>query len=163
MRIIPLTKGHVAPVDDEDYDELSRFNWQVDEWGYAVRYQGLPGGKQTTIRMHRQILNAPRGVEIDHVNRDTLDNRRENLRVATRRQNMANTSKGPRNTSGFKGVSSDRARGTFRATIKGPEKSVFLGRFTTAVAAAKAYDVAALKMFGEFARTNFGHGKRRPA
>jgi hypothetical protein len=76
---------------------------------------------------------------------------------------MANTGRGPRNTGGFKGVSADRVRGTFRATIKGPEKSVFLGRFVTAEAAARAYDDAAMKMFGEFARTNFGHGKRRPA
>src|SRR5688572_4947824 len=104
MKEIPLTQGKVALVDDEDYEWLNRWKWTFQECksgnGYAVRYS-----RGRREYMHRLVLNAPTGTEIDHVaTGDTLNNQRTNLRVCTRAQNLANRNIGKNNTSGYKGV-----------------------------------------------------------
>jgi hypothetical protein len=153
MKTIPLTQGKVALVDDSDYEELSKYNWQFGAYGYVTRYANV-NGKGTTVRMHRQIMGSKLNMLVDHKNGNRLDNQRHNLRSASDTQNKRNIGITANNTSGFKGVSLDRKRGTFRAMIQSDSGPVFLGRYATAPEAAKAYDIAAKKFHHEFAKVN---------
>jgi hypothetical protein len=153
---IPLNKGRVATVDDEDYERISRFRWSSGCSGkhwYAIRAEGWPNRK--TIYLHRQILNAPAGTEVDHINGDTLDNRRENLRLATRAQNNQNRGARAGSSSGYKGVSWNPDKGRWAAEIVANGKRTKLGCFADPKDAARAYDAAARQLHGEFAKTNF--------
>lgn len=161
-RIIELTQGHVTIVDDEDFDQLSKHRWKIFKVKgvpkYAARTTGARGMK--TILMHRQILQAVTGIEVDHKDGNGLDNRRTNLRIATHRQNMANGPKKPKHgnppTSQFKGVYWNKERGKWQAQIaRGDGGVAYLGRFTLEEEAANAYDKKAIELFGEFARLNF--------
>lgn len=107
MKIIPLTRGYFTIVDDEDYAFLNQWGWSaVTAHGYiyAVRTSRKSEGKPRCIRMHRAICGTRDGFETDHKNGNTLDNRRGNLREATRIQNMRNRALNKNNTSGHKGV-----------------------------------------------------------
>lgn len=150
-REIPLTKGYVTVVDDEDYAELAKFSWSVvgTRHIYACRFRN--------IRMHRVILNAPPGIIADHIDGDTLNNQRSNLRLATLSQNQRNAM-GRTGTSRFKGVSWHASTGRWRADIKGDGPSVALGEFDREEEAALAYDEAAVRLHGQFARTNRSMG-----
>jgi hypothetical protein len=158
---IPLTKGQFAIVDAEDYEELSRFKWH-SAWSpftksfYAMRSVYPKNGRSITEQMHRRILSLEYGDKRqgDHINHNTLDNRRNNLRVATKSENNRNSRKSLRNTSGFKGVSWHTRDKTWQANIRINRKLLHLGYFSTPQLAADAYDDAARKMFGEFAKTN---------
>src|SRR5580765_2123476 len=115
MKHIPLTKGQVALVDDEDYAELSQFKWfatwdQRTKSFYAARRAG-PRGQQKFIAMHNAIMKPDPGQEVDHIDHETLDNRRSKLRVGPHRLNAANR-RFPGGSSNFKGVSwsQDRQR-----------------------------------------------------
>ena len=158
-REIPLTQGKVAIVDDRDFDELSRFKWQTtrDRSGtfYAVRTTTRVGDKPRTVRMHRQILGAVAGEDVDHANHDTLDNQRHNIRTCTPSQNHGNRRK-PRGacSSRFKGVYWHKASKKWSARIKHQAKQHSLGYFDDERDAARAYNVAALEHFGEFALLN---------
>ncbi len=159
MKEIPLTKGFVTIVDDCDYEELSQYKWHVvlmHSSPKAVRKTpGDENGKQHAIYMHRQIMNAPPGMDVDHINHDTLDNRRStNLRVCTRAQNAANQRKGTGCSSQFKGVSWEKDRGKWRAQITISGKSTYLGLFDDEVDAACAYNAEARVKFREFALLN---------
>jgi len=157
LKIIPLTRGCVAKVSDEDYDELSQYKWQVEIGRngdrYAVRCRPRDkNGKQKQVRMHREIMRARRGVEVDHINGDGLDNQRDNLRIATRQQNSFNT----RARSGYKGVSQRGSKqGAWSAHIRRSGKSVWVGGFATEADAARGYDAMARATFGRYARLNF--------
>ncbi len=105
-------------------------------------------------QLHRVITNAPRDKQVDHINGNTLDNRRCNLRICTASDNMKNRVIGKNNKSGYKGVLWRAERKRFVATIFAGNKQVHLGTFKSREAAAEAYDQAAIKYFGEFARTN---------
>ena len=107
--------------------------------------------------MHRLILNAMKGMDVDHINHDGLDNRRSNLRLCTRSENLRNQ-RALRSSTGLKGIHLDK-RGRWTAYIKpNAQKShKFLGYFDNAIDAAVAYDAAARQHYGEFARTNFHH------
>lgn len=154
MKEIPLTQGKVALVDDEDYDWLMQWKWSVSSSStkpYAVRWTS--GNRK--VRMHRAILNLPDGVVGDHINLNTLDNRRCNLRPATKAQNNQNT-KGRINTSSqYKGVSWDINKERWVAQIWANDKKYWLGTFRSEHEAAHAYDAAACIHHGEFAKTNF--------
>jgi hypothetical protein len=159
MKEIGLTKGQVAIVDDEDYERIGAHKWCAD-WHpntqsfYAMRKPKIANGKQLTVRMHREVMAAKAGEQVDHINHDTLDNRRENLRLCTGGQNQANHRMQVNNTSGFKGVDWLKERGKWRAYLTFNSKQRHIGLFQTALEAALAYDDAARETFGEFALTN---------
>lgn len=147
MKQILLTKGKYSLVDNEDFEWLNQWNWYFDR--YAKR-----DVEKKQIRMHRVIMNCPKNMFIDHINHNKLDNRKENLRIVTKTQNQGNLEKRSHNTSGFKGVWFDKARGTFAAEIHFKYKKFFLGRYKESKQAAFAYNVKAKELFGEFALLN---------
>ena len=116
MKKIKLSKGKVALVDNEDYIWLNQWKWHFMAGGYAMRHLRISEDKNSKlIYMHRQILNTPKGLESDHINRNKLDNRKENLRVATRSQNNMNRKKRINCTSKYKGVSWHKQRKKWQA------------------------------------------------
>lgn len=144
-KLIPLTKGQFAIVDDADFDWLSQWKWLFSR--YARRAKG--------IAMHRVIMNAPDDMEVDHINHNVLDNRRENLRLATCKQNRMNRSKHKITRSSFKGLHWRKDRSRWVARIKVNREFIYLGTFINELDAAQAYDTAARIYHGEFACTNF--------
>lgn len=150
---IPLTKGKFAIVDNEDYAYLSQWKWCYVAGGYAMRAEGPRRNKQY-VYMHRTITAAPAGVEVDHINGNGLDNRRSNLRLAIGNQNHRNKRKQPGKSSQYKGVCWFAARNKWKASITVNYKQMFLGDFDDEIEAAKAYDEAARRLFGEFALLN---------
>lgn len=149
---IPLTQGQVAIVDDNDFVELSEYNWYFHH-GYAVRRGPRPIKKMIPMQVH--LMNPENGNVVDHINGNKLDNTKLNLRVCTVRQNHANTSIRSDNTSGYKGVSFDKFRNKFAASLSCDGKCHHAGRYETAEEAARAYDDCAKRYFGEFAKLNF--------
>ena len=150
-KLIPLTRGQNAIVDDEDHEWLSQWKWGVlDHRGYAVRKNSK--GKATW--MHRLIINAPNGMQVDHINGDTLDNRRANLRLVTSQQNRMNQRLRSDNKTGYKGVFIKKKTGKYTAKIQCGNVIRNLGCFTSAHDAARAYNKAARDLFGEYAYLN---------
>lgn len=144
---IPLTKGKFAIIDDADFESIKMFRWSCTNTGYAARAKRI-NGKSKYIPMHRVILNAPDGIDIDHINGNRLDNRRCNLRLATRAQNVHNSRMRKDNTSGFKGVY--KRYGKFVAKICFNHIWIWLGLFPTAEEASQAYQDTARKLHGNF-------------
>jgi hypothetical protein len=156
IAIIPLTKGQVAIVDRSDADLVGQWNWMAlprpgGRGHYAVT-QDYTKGRQKTIYMHRLLLNAPRGVEVDHIDRETLNNRRSNLRLASHSENKWNTAARKNNTSGYKGVHYEKRRGHYIALAYRHGKRHYFGSFATAEEAYAAYCQKVKKLHGEFAR-----------
>jgi AP2 domain/HNH endonuclease len=154
---INLTRGQVALVDEKDYEWLSSFKWYA--W-FSPRTKGFYARRSiypsTGASMHRVILDANPGQIVDHINRNTLDNRRANLRFATISQSNQNTRVlTTRNKSGFRGVSLVRATKKWRVVISLNGRNIDLGRFACIKDAALAYDTAARKLYGDFAQLNF--------
>ena len=147
-------------VDDEDAHLLSALGWYACREGriwYALANTRGPG-KKRLLRLHRLILPTPAGLVVDHINCNGLDNRRANLRVATRSQNAANASAhGDRTTGRYKGVTKDnrKLKRPWRATVVKQGVVYHSPRYATEDEAAAAYDRMAHELFGEFARTNF--------
>lgn len=155
---IELSKGKHAIVDDADYEWLSHHKWHCTAKGYAARHTYAGNGQQKTLYMARAILNSPAHMDVDHINGNRLDNRRCNLRVCTRAQNSRNRRKW-RPTAKFKGVYEVGSR--YRAVICLNGKNVHLGYFGNEPEAAHAYDVAAIRLHGEFAKLNFPSARAR--
>jgi hypothetical protein len=148
MREIPLTHGLVALVDDEDYEWLSQFKWYAVRTDYiSQRYYGMAyipvrlrkTNKKITY-MHRVVLNPPKDKQIDHINGNGLDNRKENLRIVTNRENQQNLRDSPirKYTSKYPGVSKQKS-GKFRSQISINGRNKELGMFTNEIDAAMAY------------------------
>ncbi len=155
---IELTQDTVAIVDAFDYERLSSWKWYAERNGntwYARRNVRLKDGTRSAVYMHREILEVDFTEEVDHRNRNGLDNRRANLRIATKQQNSCNRSAPITNTSGFKGVSWHKRHRKWYAHINIEGKRKHLGHFESAKEAAEAYDRAAMEKYGEFAKTNF--------
>lgn len=162
MKFINLTRGFVARIDDCDLDAASRHSW------YAATIKGLTYAVATVagyqVRLHRLLLDAPRGALVDHRNGDTLDCRRENIRIATAAQNAQNRRSTSRRPTPFKGVAYFEGKlNHFGAYICVSRRHVHLGVFSTADAAAHAYDDAARRAYGSFATVNFPRPGERSA
>jgi len=157
MTRIKMTKGKFALVDDEDVEKVSRFKWYTLEkdglfYGNSTVY--IPVRKKKLYQMHRVIMNAPKGLQVDHINGDRLDNRRSNLRLCTQSQNASNRGKNKNNTSGYKGVSWNKREKKWSARIRVNGKLYFLGNFIDIKYAAQAYNIAAKKYHKQFANGN---------
>ncbi len=160
MKEIPLTRGMVALVDDEDYEEMQLYRWHAirsrHTWYAATSIRNEVTGKYADVRMHHMVIpQLPPGRTIDHVNGNGLDNQKRNLRSATPTQQARNASVPSNNACGFKGVYFEKRRKVWHARIKVNGRSRFLGSFSSAEEAALAYDEEARAEFGEFARPNF--------
>ena len=152
MKHIKLTQGKRTIVDDGDFDWLNQYRWCFSQ-GYACR--GIYDAKtQKThiIQMQRFIMNTPKGMETDHKNRNTLDNRRENLRLCNKIQNQGNRTATA--ISGYKGVYWHQKMKKWEASFCKNYKKIYIGLFEKKEDAAKAYNKAALEYYGEFARLN---------
>lgn len=158
MKLIPLTQGKFAIVDDEDFEKVSKYKWcaqykkNTDSF-YAVRGTSKTENgirKQKTISMQRFIMDEPKGMVIDHINHATLDNRKENLRVCTIAENSRNRRVSKRNTSGFTGVSWHKQERKWHARIVFNMKTISLGLYENVKDANEAYRVAAIKYFDKF-------------
>lgn len=158
MPYVELYSREKVLVDEKDYAMLSQHKWQIKPGTNTDYARTQIGGK--AIPMHRMIMQAELGMaalkglklEVDHINGNGLDNRRCNLRLATRSQNKANTS--ARN--GYKGIKF--FCGKWRAKITFHNRTMYIGSYDTAVEAAKAYDATAKELFGEYAKLNFKEG-----
>ena len=153
---VELTRGYSTVIDACDVDLAKAFAWRVQgDVGsrrlYAIRNTRV--GRRFVVEFfHRSVLSAGPGDFVDHRNGDTLDNRRQNLRLFNASENARNRRIGRNNTSGYKGVY--RSRGKFRAQIRADGRQHFIGMFADPVSAARAYNAKALEMHGEYARLN---------
>lgn len=174
MKEIILTQNQVALVDDEDYEFLNQWKWQawVTESGNWYASRGQIKGEYTryinrkTIKMHRLIMNAPDGVEVDHWDNNSLNNQKSNLRLSTKNQNQHNQRirSSLNKASQFKGVNLLKCKKKNKiyeywvSYLRLNNKPIYLGSFKSEIEAAKAYDSKATELFGEFAKLNFPEG-----
>lgn len=135
-------------VDNSDYDYLSQFTWGVGSHGYAVRYNWKPNRK--AILMHREIMNPAKGLQVDHINRNKLDNRRQNLRACTNAQNVRNTLHRSTNKLGLKHICLDKLSNMFKVQITIDGKKVYHNTFKTLEKATKARDKALQQWEGTY-------------
>lgn len=157
-RRIYLGEGKWTILEQADYYRLKHYKWVVHGGGhnlYAVRLKFVEPYKTIMLSMHREIMNANDDRLVDHRNCDSLDNRKSNLRFATRAENMQNRRKRKNTSSRYMGVCFCKQTGKWTSIIVYNKKSIWLGRFDSEIEAAKAYDEAAKKYYGEFARLNF--------
>ena len=151
MRKIKLTREKEAIIDNEDYKELSKVKWHFNSDGYARR--GVKrNGKVTTYWMHREIMKTPKGMETDHINGNRLDNRKSNLRICTRAENLRNRKTNYNTFSGIKGAHWNKNSKMFHSSIKIKGQSIFLGQFKTKEEAGNVYKIKAQELFGAFAK-----------
>lgn len=154
MSKILLTQNKYTIVDNKDFEWLNQWKWCVSgNKKYAVRHIKINFKKYKVIYMHRLILNTTNN-QTDHINGDTLDNRRKNLRIVTPQQNNFNLGKRKDNKSGYKGISWDKQRNKWIATINLNKRRIYIGHFNNVKNGAKEYNKIARQYFGEFARFN---------
>lgn len=164
MKEIKLTKGHVALVDDEDFEKLNQYKWHARITPNSIYVRTNikikhPTRRQKSLHMHRLIMNCPEGMMVDHIDRNGLNNQKHNLRICTRSQNLMNSKKPKEGkTSKYKGVNFIKDQRShnkpWRAEIRLNRKGIVIGTFKTEKEAALAYNKKALELFGEFSRIN---------
>jgi hypothetical protein len=152
MKKIKLTKNKETLVDDEDFERLSKYKWHAHKERYT--FYARRRSKHGRFFMHREIMKCPENLEIDHIDGDGLNNQKKNLRICTQSQNFANRNKLRNNTSGYKGVSWYKPGKKWRTQIKVNCHVKHLGYFSTPEDAAQAYNIAAERYHGEFAKLN---------
>lgn len=165
MKKIPLTQGKVAIVDDEDYDYLMRWKWCASKtrkgYWYAERRAPHPTNGWKTpikIKMHRFIMGAAEGLCVDHINHNTLDNRKCKMRICSYADNSRNKRASKKKCrSNYKGVYPNSVN--WKAQIGFNYENIYLGTYTSESMAAKVYDKKAKELFGEFALLNFPEGQ----
>jgi hypothetical protein len=132
-------------IDEEDYDLVNQYKWHLTPSGYIMN------GKEL---IHRVIMSAKKGFDVDHIDGNPLNNKKENLRICSHGENCRNQKKSKNNTSGYKGVSWRKDAKKYRAYIMKDQKEIHLGYFNSKKEAAKIYNIAALQYFGPFAKLN---------
>jgi len=159
MKTIQLKNGFKTSVDDADFYELNKHKWYANKSRdvvYVKRATKMTDGrKEKLIFMHRQIMGFPDKMVVDHINHDTLDNRRCNLRICTNKENFHNRKRRTESKSGYQGVTWYKKLKKWRASIY-----LTIGYFDSKEDASKAYDEMAKKFFGEFACLNYPEKKR---
>lgn len=159
MKLIPLTQGLFAMIDDEDFESISSVKWCASKTGnnlYALRSETV-NGRRVVLKMHRVIVgHAASSLYVDHIDGNGLNNQRGNLRACTCSENLCNQRLRKNNSTGFKGVTlptelRDSSK-PFRAALRFKGKHYFLGYYESAEQAHAAYCAAASKIHGEFAR-----------
>ena len=152
-KLIELTQDKFAIVDAQDYEWLSKYKW------YAIKdrrtYYAARSANRKTLRMHREIMRAPKHLLVDHRDHNGLNNRRSNLRICTLAENLRNQRSARDSTSKYKGVTWCKAKNLFQARITFNRRRIHLGYFKSEIDAAKAYDKKAKELFGDFAYLNF--------
>lgn len=148
-----LPRGYETIIDTEDYSLVSKYKW------YPHIHHGMVYAvSSNSLRMHRLIMNAPPDKQVDHINRNGLDNRKQNLRLCSNAENIRNSKKqNGKCSSKFKGVSKAR-KGKYIywvGKVQSSGKVLWRRYFKNEIEAAKGYDFKARELFGEFARTNF--------
>jgi len=153
MRKVKLKNSDsFAKVGADDFEQVCQYQWNLNR-GYATKTV-YSRGKLETLRMHRLVMKAAKGIEIDHINGDKLDNRKSNLRVVSRHQNSRNRSGWSNSSSKYKGVIWNEASNKWQARIYADGKSRHLGYFSDEKEAAHNYNRAAEYYHGEFAKKN---------
>lgn len=147
MKYIPLSQNRQTMVDDEDYEELSKFKWHTAN-GYVVRH--VTTKPDVREYMHRRVNNTPKGLVTDHINGDKLDNRKENLRTATVSQNGINYGRKRGSTNPYRGVSKFLGGNLWRARVQFKGTGITIGYFKTPEEAKMVYDCVAEQLFGDF-------------
>ena len=142
-------------VDDEDFEYLNQWKWLCSNNLYVIKvFYNRKEQKKTFKLMHREIMKIPKGMYTDHINHDTLDNRKCNLRICTNQENSFNSKLNKNNTSGYKGVSWEERRKKWRASINKNQKQIHSRYFDNELKAAKQYDIWAKELFKQFANFN---------
>lgn len=149
---IQLTKNKVALVDDEDLERVQDYNWSITTLQYVLGYSSKT---QKQYFLHRVIMNAKKGQQVDHINGNGLDNRKSNLRFATTSENSFNQRLSKRNKSGYKGVIWHKQHKKWMSYIQPKGKFILIGYFNYPHQAAMAYDIWAKELFGKYAHSNF--------
>ena len=143
-----------AIVDDEDFEYLNQYKWYYHQ-GYAHRTLHLNNGKVKTISIHRTIMNNPLNMVVDHINMDGLDNRKQNLRICTIKENSRNSKLQKNNTSGYIGVHKNiSSKKPWAARLGYNGKKIHLGYYYSEKEAAKAYNQKAIELYGKYAKLN---------
>lgn len=153
MKYIMMAKGRRVMVDDTDYDWLNQWRWRLVA-GYACRMRLKGEDSSSHIYMHRMIMDAPKGTEVDHINHDELDNTRQNLRIASHQENAWNRDKQKNNTSGYNGVTWVKKAQRWRAAVAQDGKSIYLGQYKDIKEAVKARDAFVMEHRSGFAVLN---------
>lgn len=144
MKQIKLSQGKYTTVDDEDFEKLNQHKWYLHHNGYAARSARTEDGtKQTTILMHRVLMDATGKIQVDHINQNKLDNQKKNLRKVEQHQNLWNCGMRSSNTTGYKGVSIEKRTGKYVVYIDINKQRKYLGTFDNKEKAALAYNEAA--------------------
>ena len=161
MKLIPLSKGYYSKVDDDMYDYLMQWSWyaklsRTSNSYYATRNGGKADGdrRYKTIPMASVIMDGDTGSRVDHIDRDSLNNQRYNLRFVTRSQNGFNRSIASNSTSGYKGVIFCKSRNKWRPKITFQGKRYYCGRYSCKHDAARAWNLMSKKYHGEFGYQN---------
>ena len=156
LAYITLTRGHEAVIDASDVPLVDGCNWCAgfDKGSVYARRTDWIGDKSSTVKLHRVIMGNPEGILVDHIDCNSLDNRRKNLRLATCAQNTQNQRISKSSTSGFKGVSWHKGKGAWTARIMLGRKHHYLGRHATADLAHAAYCEASARLHSDFGRTS---------
>jgi len=158
VKKIVTSNGMETLVDDEDYIELSKYKWcaywnKTSKSWYVIRTDYTNG--KTTIYMARYILNCPDDMQVDHINHDTMDNRKSNLRICYKFENIRNRKWNDNNTSGYKGVYWHKRDRKWRSQYGINKTRKYIGSYNNPIVAALMYDDVVSKVYGEFASLNF--------